>query len=157
MRAIGVLASFMVMVCVTAAKADFQFTTLSFPGYMKIIVEAEMKPVPKVDYLFVIDDSGSMSSHQNNLAHSIEALVQVLAQSKVDFHAAIISTDPTNGNGYKSGEFRGAPSVISPQTPDAIGVLRRNLILGTSGSGNEEVFGPLQWALSEPLLSGPNQ
>lgn len=96
MRAIGVLASLLVMVSVTvtSAKAEYQFTTLSFPGHMKIIVEANMRPATKVDYLFVVDNSGSMSSHQNNLAQSIEALIEVLTHSKVDYNAAVISTDP---------------------------------------------------------------
>lgn len=149
----------LILGAVVSAQAEFEFRTYEFPGYMKIVVEPAHQQVAQVDYLFVVDNSGSMSSHQQNLARHIDTLIKALTDSKVDFHAAVISTDSETTSGsprVEMGEFLGSPRVVTMQTPNALDLLKRNLLLGTNGSGTEEMFAPLQKALSEPLLSGKN-
>ena len=45
---------------------------------------------PKVDILFVIDDSGSMSTHQQSLANNVGRFVQQFFQGiQIDFHSVL--------------------------------------------------------------------
>ena len=157
MRVIGVFACFLAANLICSVSAEPKISTYSFPGYMKIVVEQQTEQRPVVDYLFVVDDSGSMQAHQNNLAAKIDVLVRMLNQSNADYHAAVISTDAVDGSRSVPGSFRGYPTVITEDTPNSLGALRKNLTLGTYGSGLEEVFKPLLAALSEPLLSSSNK
>src|SRR5688572_5332869 len=59
-------------------------------------------PIFEVDLLFVVDDSGSMTEEQDNLARQLPELVRVLTTGKldddhtfrpVDLHVGVISTD----------------------------------------------------------------
>jgi hypothetical protein len=49
---------------------------------------------PRVDILFVVDSSGSMMSHQENLAKNIDLFVDKFVQAgTLDFHVGVITTD----------------------------------------------------------------
>jgi len=50
----------------------------------------------KVDLLFVIDNSGSMCQEQANLAVNFKTMAQMLEDSDVDYHIAIVTTDYIN-------------------------------------------------------------
>jgi hypothetical protein len=54
----------------------------------------------KTDILFVVDDSGSMSDNQKNLADNFDAFIQVLASSPVknEFQIGITTTSVSNFN-----------------------------------------------------------
>lgn len=121
---------------------------------VKVEVDMKMQGVAATDVLFVIDDSGSMSTHQRNLAQNIPVLVNSLISSGLDFHAAVITTDGDNYRGKLPGQFRGG--VVTSDMPNAADLLSANLLPGTSGSPQEMVFDPVMAALSEPMLSGPN-
>ncbi len=121
---------------------------------VKVEVDMKMQGVAATDILFVIDDSGSMSTHQQQLAQNIPVLVNSLISSGLDFHAAVITTDGDNFGSQKPGQFRGG--VVTSDMPNAAGLLSANLLPGTRGSAQEMVFDPIMAALSEPMLSGPN-
>jgi hypothetical protein len=48
---------------------------------------------PRADILFVIDNSGSMSSRQQNLANNFGSFMQFANSQGLDYHIAVVSTD----------------------------------------------------------------
>lgn len=107
---------------------------------------------PMVDILFVVDNSGSMSSYQQNVADNMDQFIDEFSKLKlIDYHIGVISTDPADG-----GQLEGNPSYVEPTTPNGLNRLKSNLKLGTNGSAWEELFGPTSKALSKKLLSGYN-
>lgn len=121
---------------------------------------------PKVDILFVIDDSGSMSDHQKNLAKNTELFINAIKKvSLVDFNVAVTTSDdftnlwgsPVSGN-RKAGEFvnLGGKKVVNGKTPNMEKILAANFIVGTSGSGTEKFLSIVEQALSKPLIDIEN-
>lgn len=116
-----------------------------------------------VDILFVIDDSGSMSEHQANLAQNVKLFTQtMLANQILDYHIGVVTSNmdtppynPVPGAAWK-GELWGTTKYVSRQTAGGAAVLESNLQPGTNGSGTEMFFTPVQAALTPPQLTGPN-
>lgn len=115
---------------------------------------------PSVDILFIIDDSGSMYTHQRNMQDNVDLFTNGIATNKfVDYHIGVITTTDTynarlgNGGGVLSGRTK----YVDRSTVNGMDILKANIMVGTSGSGWERVFDPLALALSEPVLSGHNQ
>lgn len=119
-----------------------------------------------LDILFVVDDSGSMSTHQQNLLANVDNLVKAARQSGVDLNAAVITSsvdygpyNPTPGSAW-GGMFTGLPGarVASTANGNFSDVLRQNLsfAMSTNGSGTEQPFEAVRLALSEPLVSAEN-
>lgn len=126
------------------------------PGYIQVVVSPEASAT---DLLFVVDNSGSMDLHQQNLAAQIPTLVNGIAlKSGASVNAAVISTDfqGTYGVQPAKGEFAGSPAVLNSSMNDFSVLLSQRMRLGTNGGGIEEHFSSLKAALSEPLLSGKN-
>ncbi|HEY5677089.1 MAG TPA: hypothetical protein VIR81_09895, partial [Myxococcales bacterium] len=66
------------------------------------------------DILFVVDDSGSMSEEQANLAANLDAFIDTLAASPVqnDFRIGVTNSSVEEFNGgtsYAAGPSRGVP------------------------------------------------
>jgi hypothetical protein len=126
-----------------------------FPGTLTVTVDPfGLMATNQLDVVFVIDNSGSMSPHQKNLANHINTLIAPLLAADLDVHAGVISTDvdgfrsPTGGvmnNGF-----------VTSTTPNMAAALATNMILGVNGSGNEKHFASLMMALSPALLNGAN-
>lgn len=118
---------------------------------------------PKLDILFVVDDSGSMMGHQTNLSNNIFAFVNGFVQRRdIDFHVGVLTTS-MDGWDYSTeccGELvdknRRGSKFVTPATPDAVTALASNLRVGTNGSWKEQSFAPVRAALSSPLLNGLN-
>jgi hypothetical protein len=116
-----------------------------------------------VDILFVIDDSGSMSDHQANLAKNVKLFTQgILANQILDYHIGVVTSNmdtppynPVPGSAWK-GELWGTTKFVSRTTPSGQTTLESNLQPGTNGSGTEMFFTPVQAALTVPMLTGPN-
>lgn len=119
-----------------------------------------------LDILFVVDDSGSMSTHQQNLLANVDNLVKAAHQSGVDLHAAVVtSTVDYEPYGSKpgsawGGNFTGLPGakIASTANGNFADVLKQNLgfAMTIDGSGTEQPFEAVRLALSEPLVSGGN-
>lgn len=117
---------------------------------------------PSVDILFVIDNSGSMGSHQQTLSTNIDEFVKSMSYNALlDYRIAVITTDDTqSGVGGFGGLFfsaPGAPAVITPRTLNGLVHLKNNLNVGTSGSADERVCDPILMALDKQNLSGFNK
>lgn len=128
-----------------------------------------------LDILFVIDDSGSMGTHQDNLAKNIPQFTDEIFKTKfLDYHIGVISSTSYaggfgGGTGACCGKLFGAPPpfgapfgtpsnpvYVDRKTPNADVVLSQNLIVGTNGSASEMFFEPVQSAFSPTLLTGAN-
>jgi hypothetical protein len=116
---------------------------------------------PKVDILFVVDDSGSMEVHQQNLIKNIELFTKALGNNQIlDYHFGVLTSSmgdfTSNPKGGK-GKLVGPPTVIDRLTPGGLAKLRENLHVGTKGSGQEMFFDPVKAALSTPLIDNENK
>ncbi|MCB0385752.1 MAG: VWA domain-containing protein [Bdellovibrionales bacterium] len=123
------------------------FDLMRFPGKVKIEYLGQA-----VDILFVVDDSGSMGSHQNNLAQNIDLFLAQI-QSLTDYQVGVITTS-CDYTGVRCGVLRNG--FVTPTTPDPIKTLRENLLVGVSGSGTETHFKTLAAALSDEVRHGAN-
>lgn len=106
------------------------------------------------DILFVVDNSCSMSPHQQNLAKSFDTFINWIQQENVDFHIAVTTTD--NDAGGQQGAFVGTPAVIDNTTPNLADAFKAAVKVGINGSAKEKGFGAAVAALSEPLKSTVN-
>lgn len=115
-----------------------------------------------LDILFVIDDSGSMDTHQERLKKNVNELIRAAQVAGVDIHAGVITTSV---EGYSTTPWV-AGGLIGPQKKfaatadgDFAATLATNLTaaMTTSGSGIEQPFRTVQLALSEPLASTENK
>lgn len=116
---------------------------------------------PSVDILFVIDNSGSMQPHQANLSNNVNRFIQSFVKKNgLDFHIGVVTTDMGNSGfgstGACCGVLAGNPHYVERSTPNFAVALSRNMVVGTDGSAQEESFGPVIAALTEPNLSVAN-
>lgn len=117
-----------------------------------------------VDILFVVDDSGSMSTHQQNLAKNIGLFTQGMKTNQtLDYHIGVLTSNmdyqpwrPVVGYGWK-GELNGVTKFVTKLTPGGDLELAKNLNPGVDGSGTEVFFTPVEAALTPPLLNGANK
>ncbi|MDZ4084513.1 MAG: hypothetical protein U1E10_16330 [Bdellovibrionales bacterium] len=118
-----------------------------------------------LDILFVIDDSGSMSTHQQNLLKNVSNLVNASLKSGVDLHAAVITTNVDSEPfkpipGYAmGGKLVGITNKVAKTSDGNFEqVLTENLKIGMQidGSGSEQPLQAVRLALSEPLVSNEN-
>ncbi len=127
----------------------------TFPGTITVSVDPlAMMTTNAIDVLFVIDNSGSMTTHQANLANHIDGLVAPLLAADLDVHAAVISTDMDGFATPFGGRFHNG--FVTSATPNMAAVLANNIRLGVSGSGTEQLFAPVIAALSPPLTQNEN-
>jgi hypothetical protein len=145
------------LVCVSSVASANQHVE-RYPGKVKVLVDLQIAPGGgDVDILFVVDNSGSMATHQQNLSRHIPLLVAELEKRNLDYHAGVITTDMEGYDGTASkGRLVGSPAVIDRSIPNATQILATRLLVGINGPGTESVFAPIQAALSEPLLSTTN-
>ncbi len=112
---------------------------------------------PRVDILFVVDNSGSMSVHQSNLIRNVDLFTNAfLKNSILDYNIGVLTTDMCDGGFGGTSNFCGGQLVsiggypfVNRKTPNASAVLKANLDLGTDGSGTEMVFDPVHAALTK--------
>lgn len=105
---------------------------------------------PRVDILFVVDNSGSMSSYQQSLAANInQFLAEFFRNNVLEYQIGVITTD--------NPQLAGFPSIIDKSTPTPEIFLGRNLQVGTNGSPTEAVFDPTIAALTPPYSDTNNK
>lgn len=116
----------------------------------------------KVDMLFVVDNSGSMSDVQNNLARNFTALANAATTWGSDFQIGVVTTQtegsiPSPGGGNrKPGELVGTTRIVTPSTPGFASVIQNNLRVGaqnSSESASERGLESARLALSDPLIT----
>ncbi|MCO5114457.1 MAG: hypothetical protein M9899_09820 [Bdellovibrionaceae bacterium] len=121
------------------------------PPERKVLEESyAVKYQPMVDILFVVDDSGSMGTHQQNLATNISKFTAAMEKNKfLDYHIGVVSTSMDKP--ALAGVLRGNPSFVTRETDFVSQFLAKNITdLGTSGDYIEKMADPIYVAL------GPN-
>lgn len=93
---------------------------------------------PKVDVLWVIDNSGSMSDEQDELAANFSSFISYFLDSGLDWHVGVVSTDMDSPS--HSGKLRdsGGERYLTPDVTDPISKFETMARMGASGSGTEK-------------------
>ncbi len=109
-----------------------------------------------LDVLFVIDNSGSMSDDQEELASNFQLFIAQpkFSDGTVDLHLGVTTTD-TEVFG-EQGRLIGDPAVVTSDNPDIVAAFAGNARVGANGSPNETGLLATQLALSPPNLPGLN-
>lgn len=151
---------YLVFISLILAACSPQSTPLFLPPVQKLDQQVEDPNAvyfdPQVDILFVVDSSASMDTHQTNLIKNIDLFTNAfLKNSILDYNIGVVTTDMCSEGqaDYCGGELvsAGGATFVNRQTPNASNVLRKNLKVGTSGSGIEMIFDPVYAALTKNL------
>jgi len=102
-----------------------------------------------VDVLFVVDNSGSMSSNQSNLANNFQSFTASAAQWNNNYHIGVTTTDMDAEAGALVRAAGNARFVTRTTTQQ----LSQNFRVGTNGSADEKGLAAAQSALSLPLTA----
>jgi hypothetical protein len=120
----------------------------------------------KVDMLFCIDNSGSMDDKQQVLADSMNTFIGLFATGGVDYHIGIVTTD-TDSTDAKYWSNR-LPNYVTPNrgrllsrytekfltknSSSVVDKMKANAKVGTSGSGDEQCFNSMLYALEDSMI-----
>ncbi len=133
----------------------------------QVKTDAWDQSTPKVDLLFVVDNSGSMQEEQQALQANLDVLWSRIALANADFHIAVTTTGmtpytsgwsqcPGGAQGGEAGRFfpvdGSRPRILTPQTPDVKNALFQNLDVGLC-HWDERFTDPVIAALSPPLTT----
>ncbi len=134
-------------------------TGFSLGGDQNVFQQSVTRTKVKVDILWVIDNSGSMETSQDNVAANFQSFIEKFQQTNFDYQMAVTATDawlaPHDGDPslarFRDGTDATGHSgvtVIKPDTPDLEATFSNNIRLGVNGSGDERGWQSLQEALS---------
>jgi hypothetical protein len=108
----------------------------------------------KVDVLWVIDNSGSMSEEVGRLQDSFGVFMDEFIALGLDYQIGVTTTDMVAAD--QSGRLQGATKIITPSTPDPVATFKSNTALGSGGSADEKGLDAAKAALTDPLISAEN-
>ncbi len=118
----------------------------------------------KIDILFLVDDSGSMATSQDNLAANFGAFIRGFVEKNLDYRIAVGDTGAWRtafGGNLAYSRFRdGATNrhsgifVVDPTTPNLFSVFQNNVRLGTAGTGDERPLSSFEQVLSNSQNTG---
>jgi hypothetical protein len=102
------------------------------------------------DFLFVIDDSGSMSSYQSAVSQASQDFANAIGNAGINFRAGIITT----GESINSTNSYGASRVLSSVglIENDINLFKEKIVVGTDGSGTETAIYNAEQALQSVAL-----
>ena len=108
------------------------------------------KPEGKVDILWVIDNSGSMSEEQDAIATNMDSFLQFFVGANVDFHMGVITTDTDDA--FQNGILQDVAGYrfLTRDVPVALEVGRMMVQVGVSGSGDERGLDAATRAITQP-------
>jgi hypothetical protein len=112
---------------------------------------------PKVDILFVVDNSGSMDGHQKDLVKNFDLFLKEFSSSSlIDYRIGVTTTD-SDINGGTLISTPGVGNYVDKKTPGGMQTLKSRLLVGTgSTTSYEQMFNPGWRAFNPPLLNGKN-
>ncbi len=126
----------------------------------------------KIDILWVVDNSGSMGTSQDNLAANFTSFINKFVANDYDYQIAVTTTEAYKGfyfpdyeadfSEFKEGHLDTDTGnyihtnikIIDKNTPNPEAVFLENMRQGTSGSGLERAFQSMEEALTSPLNAG---
>ncbi len=113
----------------------------------------------KIDVLWVIDNSGSMLSSQQNVANNFASFIEKFNAKGYDYRMAVITTEAYRSLYSTTGDFAKFRDgldltshtgifVITPETTDVNATFLTNMMQGIKGSGDERAFQSIQTSLA---------
>lgn len=157
-----VLLSFLFLLAFVSCQRDTEYVIFEEPAAKIADIEIDSRVYPleglfsenKVDILFVIDNSGSMSAIQKNVADNAKIFIEKFAQNSIiDWKIGIISTDDKEDPylGFKSPFGASLIDVADPNTFSSVVKQFAAAVnsLGTRGSAFELTFSNVIRALDE--------
>lgn len=146
--------AFVAVACALAACSSQKFGLLAESQTFGHKVEYNTE----VDVLLVIDTSGSMGQHQEQLAQQMPSFVAALDRTRLNYRVAVTTMDM--GNGGARGRFISgpgtAPAVLPFTHPDVGSVLAARVRLGEVGSTVERGLQAMKTALTAPNSESEN-
>lgn len=159
-------------------KTGYESTTIKEMTNLLVTIdtptETETFPVPitvpKVDMLWVVDNSRSMEDDQANMATNFDSFIQKFVTKNIDYRIGITTVETTHKPSYPSyidqtlptaqnGSFWRADSTskyIINSTMGAAAVktyFKRNILVGTTGKGREKMLEAAKYALDKTRLA----
>ncbi|MBH24318.1 MAG: hypothetical protein CMH57_07700 [Myxococcales bacterium] len=115
----------------------------------------------KVDVLFVIDGSGSMSEEQGNVSRNLGQFLSTAELLNNDFQIGVTHLDlgeavRFNGEQYEAGELMGDPAFLTRQYPNYLTEFQNRVDMGASGGSQEAGLEASRKALSDPYITETN-
>lgn len=104
----------------------------------------------RVDVLWVMDDSGTMSEEQSNVIANLSQFVSVMARMGADWQVGAVTTSAGSGGGLLTGD------IVTAYDAEVESRFAELVDVGTAGEREEQGLLALELATSEPLLSGEN-
>ena len=140
---------------ITACTPDSQFV---LQGEETTFLQSVSQTNVKVDVLWVVDNSGSMETSQDNVAANFQSFIDKFQSTNFDYQIAVTNTgawraefdnDPSlsrfrDGDGVTSTGI----TVIKPDTPDLEQTFITNIKQGITGNADERGWQSLRAALS---------
>lgn len=114
----------------------------------------------KIDILWVIDNSGSMETSQQNVADNFNFFINDFISKGYDFRIAVTTTEAYKvnfGGAESKARFKDGGSgyyIIDKDTPEITATFIGTIIQGISGSGDERAFSSIATALSYETSPG---
>jgi hypothetical protein len=118
-----------------------------------------------IDVLWVVDNSGSMRSSQENVRDNFSRFISNFQAKGFNYKLAVTTTDAYKDQfGYPASQslFRDGTNatshtgvfVVTPATVNPVNTFLVNVIQGTSGSGDERAFQSIQSTFQNPGNAG---
>jgi hypothetical protein len=113
-------------------------------------VIADLSRSSGIDILFVLDDSGSMSSIHNNIVDNAELFMEEFTKiDLVQWKMGIVTSEKYDST-REITEHLGFDSIFNSYTPNAVQVFKDAVLdVGDNSGGTERMFGNLDRALKE--------
>lgn len=113
----------------------------------------DIKYNTKVDFLFIIDNTSSMSVVQKYLADQIPVLTEALTSLKMDYHIGVVSTTMNRQFPY-SGKLFGEPKYIDSSSGNLNDLIKNKILIGDKGATIEQGLDAMTSVLSDDYASG---
>ena len=125
----------------------------SSPSPVEVTETFEQQDRPRVDLLFVVDNTPSMESARADLTEAAADLVSALDDDRLSWQVGVVSTDIESD---ESGLLHGDPWIITPSTPSPSSAIARALDIEDGGAPTGGLGAAVR-ALTEPLRSDENR
>ena len=121
------------------------------PTLVETFVQA---PLPKVDVLWVVDNSPSMASEHSSLQQALSPFMEELETASVAWQMGVLSTEL---EAESLGILHGNPWILSPNLESPMEALQQALDVGTNGRGLSGGIAATLMALSDPYRNDENR
>jgi len=113
----------------------------------------EQAPLPRLDLLWVIDDTPSMSDEHDALAAAMPAFADALEAAGVAWQVGVVTTDPSEDLGV----LRGDPWILTPSEPEGLDALLETTDVTLLGREPAAGIAAMVLALEAPIRTEENR